>query len=151
MDLDHLYVFSLEVTGVHDLKHLEASKVCQHRKMFKLVIHIDKENQKDRAQYPQLFEGKAERESQKKKGNNETMVQLEVSNDGSINLLKTSFKDNQANKALTSKDMKKFKITSKIITVQKQEGDSQFSTIVYDNEVTFENCLLLQNQNFYDK
>jgi len=133
MDLDHLYVFSLEVTGVHDLKHLEASKVCQYRKMFKLVIHIDRDNQEDREKYKDLFENKAERESQKNKGNNETLVHLEVTNDGSINLIKTSFKDNpkiinQANKAfrreeeLTATDMEKFKITSKIITVQKQEG-----------------------------
>lgn len=74
MDLDHLYVFSLEVTGVHDLKRLEASGVCQYRKMFKLVLHIDRDNSKDRARYHQLFEGAAERESQKNKGNTATMV-----------------------------------------------------------------------------
>jgi hypothetical protein len=74
MDLEHLYVFSLEVTGVHDLKHLEASRVCQYRRMFKLVLHIDRENPDDRARYRQLFEGAAERERHKDRGHTETLV-----------------------------------------------------------------------------
>jgi hypothetical protein len=119
MDLDHLYVFSLEVTGVHDLKHLEASRVCQYRRMFKLVLHID------RARYPQLFEGAAERASQKDNGRTETLVQLEVTNDGSVNLIKTSFNDNQTNKPLPAADKDEFTITSKIITIQKQEGATE--------------------------
>ena len=132
MDLEHLYVFSLEVTGVHDLKHLEASRVCQYRRMFKLVLHIDGGQQNhlntsdtDRARYPQLFEGAAERASQKDNGRTETLVQLEVTNDGSVNLIKTSFNDNQANKPSPAADKDEFTITSKIITIQKQEGATE--------------------------
>lgn len=51
--------------------------------------------------------------------------------------------------------MEKFKITSKIVTIPKPEvpfgQQRMIDPIVYDNEITFDHSVLLQNQQFYNK
>ena len=76
-------MFELVVTGMKDIDLV----MNEFRKMFRLVLKIDKKNKKDVLRYKELFEDKTQ-----KFDKHEILTKIQVSNDGCIHFIETYFR-----------------------------------------------------------